>query len=140
MIKIPADTYVEVDKTLVPTGKLIPVDNTAFDVREAKEIGSIINQPELGIGFDNNFVLAPHTQLSLAAQVVDQKSGRCMDVLTTAPSVQFYTDNFSNPPHKALCLETGELPDAMNHSNFPSPLLKPGEMYRHLTVHSFYNC
>jgi aldose 1-epimerase len=34
-------------------------------------------------------------------------------------------------------LETQHFPDSVNHANFPSTILKPGEIFRTTTVHKF---
>ena len=137
-ICIEADKIVAVDEELIPTGKLADVEGTPFDLRQMRPIGEHIAEPNNGLGFDNNFLLSAAKGLRKAAVVKDPKTGRTMEVHTDAPGLQFYSDNFSNPKHAAYCLEAGELPDAMNHSNFPSPILRPGEMYRQITIHSFY--
>ncbi|MBL7006664.1 MAG: galactose mutarotase [Spirochaetia bacterium] len=137
-ICIEADQIVDVDEELIPTGKLADVKGTPFDLRAMIPIGKHIAEPNNGLGYDNNFVLSAKKGLRKAAVVKDPKSGRTMEVHTDAPGLQFYSDNFSEPKHAAYCLEAGELPDAMNHSNFPSPALRPGEMYRQITIHSFY--
>ena len=66
---------------------------------------------------------------------------------TTQPGVQFYTANFLDGQHgkggavyyrhAGLCLETQHFPDSVNHPDFPSVVLRPGETYRHTTVHRF---
>jgi len=137
-ICIAADKIVDVDEELIPTGKLTEVAGTPFDLRAMIPIGKHIAEPNNGLGYDNNFVLSPKKGLRKAAVVKDSKTGRTMEVHTDAPGLQFYSDNFSEPNHAAYCLEAGELPDAMNHSNFPSPVLRPGEMYRQITIHSFF--
>ena len=37
----------------------------------------------------------------------------------------------------ALCLETENFPDAPNHADFPSPVLRPGSSYKHRMVYRF---
>ncbi|MBQ2849975.1 MAG: galactose-1-epimerase, partial [Thermoguttaceae bacterium] len=37
----------------------------------------------------------------------------------------------------AFCLETQHYPNSPNQPEFPSTILKPGETYRHTTVHTF---
>jgi aldose 1-epimerase len=37
----------------------------------------------------------------------------------------------------ALCLETKAFPDAVNHPNFPSEIVRPGKVYRHDMVFKF---
>jgi aldose 1-epimerase len=36
-----------------------------------------------------------------------------------------------------FCLETQHFPDSPNHPEFPSTVLKPGEVYKTSTVHHF---
>ena len=78
------------------------------------------------------------------AQVIENNSGRMMIVCTTEPGIQFYSGNFLSRmeeqgfgAHDAFCLETQFFPDAVNHDNFPSILLKPGQVYRQKTTHIF---
>ena len=81
----------------------------------------------------------------LAAEVKEPTTGRVMRVLTTEPGVQFYTGNYlpGTPDvggftkHGAFCLETQKFPDSPNQPAFPTSILKPGETYRHVTVHQF---
>ncbi len=138
-LQINSDHILEVDDNLVPTGSFIPVDGTPFDFRTIKPIGEdIMNIPGNVAGYDHNFVMQDRKGVLRAATVIEPKSGRKMQILTDAPGLQFYTDNFDkDAPHTAFCLEAGELPDAMNHDNFYSPVLRPGELYRQVTIHSF---
>ncbi|MHC4181515.1 MAG: aldose epimerase family protein, partial [Planctomycetota bacterium] len=39
--------------------------------------------------------------------------------------------------HFGLTLETGHLPDAVHHPNFPSIILRPGQTYRQACVYRF---
>ena len=70
-----------------------------------------------------------------------------MQVLTTCPALQVYTGNYVEEnigksatlyrPQNAVCLETQNVPDAINHPNFPSPVLRPGEEFRQQTIYRF---
>ena len=71
-----------------------------------------------------------------------------MEILTTEPGIQFYTRNYLDgtltgkagkvyEKHYGFCLETQHFPDSVNQPTFPSVILKPGETYRHTTVHRF---
>jgi len=86
--------------------------------------------------------------LALAAKVVEPRSGRIMEVLTTEPGLQFYSGNFldggdlgkgGNPYHfrTAFCLEAQHFPDSPNHPDFPSVVLRPGETYSQKTIYKF---
>jgi len=39
--------------------------------------------------------------------------------------------------HGMFCLETQDFPDAINHPNFPSPILRPGQVYNQTTIFKF---
>jgi len=153
-LMINADYYTPVDNTLIPTGEITPVSDTPFDFTNRTAIGSRIEheheQLEYGFGYDHNFVLnkATKNSLSLAAQVYEPESGRMMEILTTEPGIQFYGGNFLNGSdygkegvtydyRTAFCLEPQHFPDAPNHSNFPSTVLEPGELYHSISLYRF---
>ena len=153
IVTINADRYTPVDKTLIPTGELRPVAGTPFDFRTPHTIGERINtddeQLRYGRGYDHNFVLnRKGTSLELAARVVEPKSGRVLEVLTTQPGLQFYTGNQLDGSihgkggavyrqHAAFCMETQHFPDSPNQPKFPTTELKPGRRYHEITVFKF---
>ncbi len=143
-LTINSDAYVEVNEELIPTGELIPSQETPFDFRTEKRIGRDIEDAG---GYDHCFTLSPEHALSIPATVMrEPNSGRRMEVFTISPGVQFYTGNNLSgfetrcgtvDRHSALCLEPEEYPDAMNRGIFPDPILRPGQRYFRKTVHHF---
>ncbi|QNN44395.1 aldose epimerase family protein [Pedobacter roseus] len=154
-LTIDANAYTPVDSTLIPTGKLQPVAGTAFDFNKAKTIGKSIEendqQLKFGKGYDHNFVLTHHDGKTPVAIVKSPVSGITLEVYTVEPGLQFYSGNFltgadkdgkggkSYPHRSAFCLETQHFPDAPNHANFASTVLKPGETYKTSTTYKFLN-
>ena len=151
-VKLNADRYTPIDKTSIPFGELAPVAGTPFDFRTFHTIGERINESNTqlanGQGYDHNFVLnGKRGQMKLAATVREATSGREMRVYTTEPGIQLYTGNFLDgldgkygrkyPRRSGFCLETQNFPDAPNHPNFPSAVLRPGQTYRQTTVYEF---
>ena len=149
-----ANKYTPVDANLIPTGNLDPVTGTPFDFTTPIAVGARINdnteQLNFGKGYDHNFVLnkKEDEKVSMAASVYDPISGRFMEVFTNEPGIQFYCGNFLKgkevgKKHKqynfrsALCLETQHFPDSPNHSEFPSVVLKPGEIYSSACLYRF---
>ena len=140
-----SSSYVEVDDQSIPTGKLIPVEGSAFNFKTRKRIGAELGRLD---GYDHCFVVdgEPGT-LRPCAEVTEPDSGRVMKVLTTQPGVQFYTGNFlDNLPgkqgifyqkHSGFCLETQHFPDAPNHGNFSSCIFGPGNNYGEKAIFSF---
>ncbi|MCE5340457.1 MAG: galactose mutarotase [Planctomycetaceae bacterium] len=146
-LQINSDTITESDSDLIATGKLAKVENTAYDFRKPKALGADIKK--LDNGYDINYVLIKKSlaELSFTAKAVEPNSGRVMEIYTTEPGVQLYTGNFLDGikgkggavynKQTAFCLETQHYADSPNKPEFPSVVLRPGETYRHLTVHKF---
>jgi aldose 1-epimerase len=139
LLTVAASSVVRVDGALIPTGDLDPVEGTAFDLRRPTRLGDTIDRPELATvgGLDHCLVL---DGTDPAAELVDPASGRRIRVRTNQPGLQVYTANHGAGPlprHGAVCLETQQLPDAPNRPTFPSPVLRPGQRYRHEHVVEF---
>jgi aldose 1-epimerase len=148
-----ADRFTPVDKTLIPTGELRPVQGTPFDFTKSTAIGARINsdyeQVVIGRGYDHNFVINRKDEsLTLAARAHEPTSGRVLEVFTTEPGVQFYSGNFldgsivgkQGHPYKlrnGFCLETQHFPDSPNHPDFPSTIVRPDKAFRSQTVFKF---
>jgi aldose 1-epimerase len=151
-LTINADRYTPADDTLIPTGEIAPVAGTPLDFRTPHVIGARIGElvETQFLGYDHNFVLNREEGArgpQLCARLKDPGSGRVLTVRTTEPGVQFYSGNFlmgqkgkGGKEYKlrsALCLETQHYPDSVNHPEFPSTILRPGETYRHVCVYAF---
>jgi len=152
-LTIHADRFTPTREDLIPTGEIAPVAGTALDFRTPQAIGARIGSEERAIavarGYDHNFVLNAYgTGLSPAAVVVDPASGRRLVLSTTQPGVQLYTANFFDGSivgkggatyrrHAGLCLETQHFPDSPNQPQFPSTVLRPGEVYRESATFEF---
>jgi aldose 1-epimerase len=148
-----ADKFTPVDRTLIPTGELRPVEGTPFDFRIPTAIGARINaddeQIKFGGGYDHNWVInKPAGQLGLHARVTEPTTGRVLEVLSTEPGLQFYCGNFLDGSIKgkggwvyqrrnAFCMEPQHFPDSPNQPNFPSVVLKPGQVYHNTIIYRF---
>jgi aldose 1-epimerase len=153
LLYLNASRYTPVDPTLIPTGALDPVAGTPMDFTRPTAIGARIRDgfPQLliGRGYDHNYVLDRHgSGLSLAARVLERTSGRTLTIYTDQPGIQFYSGNFldgtlvgtSGRMYRqgdGFALETQHFPDSPNHPNFPSTVLRPGQVYQTTTVYQF---
>jgi aldose 1-epimerase len=155
LLKINADFYTPVFENLIPTGHIEPVADTPFDFRDFTPIGERLqsDHPQLqyGLGYDHNYMLRDTMkgrEIIYAASVYEPISGRMMDVYTTEPGLQFYGGNFLNgsdtgkrgEPYlhrSSFCLETQHFPDSPNQPQFPSTVLRPGEVFRSKTIYRF---
>jgi aldose 1-epimerase len=153
-LKINASRYTPVDATLIPTGVLASLSGTPLDFRKSTAIGDRIRDghPQLviGRGYDHNYVLdrKGHKKFVTAAVVREPKSGRILSVITDQPGIQFYSGNFldgtlvgtSGRMYRqgdGFALETQHYPDSPNHPNFPSTVLRPGQVYKTTTFYKF---
>jgi aldose 1-epimerase len=149
-LMLTADHFTPSDAHLIPTGEIKSVKGTPLDFITPRTLGSRLTElKNEERGYDHNFVLNNGRKaLALAARVHEPKSGRLMEVHTTEPGIQLYTANYLDGSltgkngtvyrkHSAFCLETQHYPDSVNKPNFPSTILRPGQIYRQTTAHKF---
>ena len=153
-LRIFAHEMVEASDAGIPTGRFVPIAGTAFDFQASHALGDCIDDamPRISgfCGYNHSYLLErPQPgMLSLAAHVDEPVSGRTLDVLTTEPTVHIYTANhfpgtdmgaarIPLRPLTGLALETQHLPDSPNQPNFPTTMLRPGEVFHSTTVFTF---
>ena len=95
----------------------------------------------MGGGYDHNYVLdISGTQVDKVAELVDEKSGRKMEVFTDLPGLQLYTGNMMGTinngkdgavykQREGVCFETQYYPNSCNIKEFPSCQLKAGSEF-----------
>jgi aldose 1-epimerase len=157
VVTIDADHYLPTGEGQIPTGGVLPVAGGPHDFRDGKPVGQ--NIALTTDGFDECYLFGEELARSQAraemasdtlkrfARIEDPESERTMEVDSTMPGMQFYSGNkLEGAPgrdgaplgrHAAMCFETQFFPNAMNEPGFPSPILRPGETYRHRTVYRF---
>lgn len=155
-VRIHAREVTATDADLVPTGAFKPVEGTALDLRQWKNIGDGIRSGDDDIarvnGYDFNYVLDQSAidpdGLTLAAEVQEPTCGRSLEVWTNHPGVQFYTGNSiregaigkgkaSYGRWGGFCLETQHFPDSPNHPAFPSTVVNPDQPYHRVCEYRF---
>lgn len=152
-LAVNADFYTPVDTDLMPTGEILSVQGSDFDLRKLTKLEKIFASTSQSIstvgGLDHNFVLNKEEprELTYAARLVDKSSKKQLVCYTDLPGIQIFTANglpaytgsedrvFSN--HYAVCLETQFFPDSPNIPYFVSPLLKAGEKFTSTTIYSY---
>ena len=147
VVRLGADRFCAGDAGCLPTGELAWVQGTAMDFLTPHVLGERIDADEdcvrLSGGYDNNFIISE----DIAAVVTAPNSGITMTVTTTEPGVQFYSGNFmkfrkgkggANYHRRyGFCLETQHYPDSIHHPEWPTCILKAGEVYESTTRYSF---
>lgn len=150
---IKASHYTPVkDAKAIPTGEIVPVEETPFDFRVAKEIGRDIRndfeQLIYGQGYDHNFAIDKDTEgIEKIATAYSKETGIQMEVWSDCIGVQLYTGNFmegqTGPKghkyvkHGAFCLETQYFPNAINETNFVCPITEANVPYETKTIYAF---
>lgn len=153
ILTIQASHYLPTDDTAIPYGKPEPVKGTPFDFTTSHTIGERIDndfeQLHFGKGYDHTFVLDKKDgEMALAVECYSPKSGIEMKIYTTEPGVQVYTGNWMSgnfegkhghryPARAAVCFETQHFPDSINKPEYPSVILRPGEVFKSKTSHQF---
>lgn len=152
---IKANQFTPTTKDLIPTGELRDVTGTPMDFRTLKSIGKEIDADYEPLvfagGYDHNYVLdISGTDVEKVAELVDEKSGRRMEVFTDQPGIQLYTGNFLAPVENSkggaiykkrdgVCFETQCFPNSCNMASFPNCVLKAGKEYDTVTIYKFSN-
>lgn len=147
-LKINANQYLPVDRELIPTGDKNDVDGSPFNFKKLVPIKNLIteNNPQLSYadGFDHCFCLDKNSSKKSSAELVDKASGRCMQIYTNQPGLQFYSGNHlgqgcitstENTNHRqfsksaGVCLEPQAFPNSPNQPSFTNTVLMPGQTY-----------
>lgn len=160
-IKINSNKVVETDKELIPTGCLMPVKHTPYDLRRyinlGKRLKKFFTYPIKG--FDTIYCIdSKPGQMVRAAKVIHPCTGRCLEVFTNQNAVQFGTcsefpdigqvgadpiigkSRAAYTQYAGFYLATQNYPDAVNNDHFPCTLIKPKEKYCHDVVYRFGCC
>jgi aldose 1-epimerase len=152
-VMIKANQFTPTSSDLIPTGEFKDVSGTPMDFRVLKKVGQDINADYepliLGKGYDHNYVLDTRgTEVEKVGELVEEKSGRRMEIFTDLPGMQLYTGNFiageKNGKDGAvynrrdgICFESQYFPNSCNIKNFPSCVLKAGKEFDSVTIYKF---
>jgi aldose 1-epimerase len=131
-LQISASHYLPLSPELLPSGEVRAVESSRWDFRSPRAITEL---------YDNCFCLdAPRGEMKHGLTLRDPASGRRMEVWTTECAIQMYTAIHWNgtiaskngflQQGQALAIEPQNYPDAPNHANFPSAVVRPGETYK----------
>lgn len=141
-LEMAADSVLEIDADLIPTGAIVPVSQAGLDFRTARSLHNL--------ALDHNFCVSnTRTALRPVARLWSDLSKLAMQIETTEPGLQVYTANHLPVPglvglggrsygrHAGVALEAQNWPDAPNHPAFPSALLRAGDAYQQRTTYGF---
>jgi len=152
LLQLDADFYMTFHENGMPLGEILSVKDTVMDFTSLRPLGQGYNSthPQLSLGgYDHNYCIRGRG-MRRGGHAKDLKSGRNLEFFTDMPGVQLYTgihlfdktlpgkDGAKYRNGCGFCLETQHYPDAVNASQFPSPMYKAGEKFLSETVFRFY--
>ena len=143
-LQIAADHYSEPDAQLMPTGRILPVDNSPYDFRAGRRLaGDESEFYDLNLCFGST--KAPLRPIATLTGV----DGVRMQMATTECGLQLYDggtiDGRDYPthhgapygPYAAPALEAQSWPGSLAQSHFPDIILRPGAPYHQITSWTF---
>ncbi|WP_083928340.1 aldose epimerase family protein [Marinobacterium rhizophilum] len=143
---IPSNQVVEIDRSGIPTGSIVPINDTALDFSRARSLEEALapSDPLLALrgGIDHCYVFKCHNSAEnlRMASAFCEATGLQLQLVSTQPGMQFYTGQYLQSlagrggkdygPFAGFCLEPQHFPDTPNQPAFPSTLLMPGDTYK----------
>lgn len=118
-LRLPAAHYLPTDAESLPTGSA-PTEGD-FDFSALRPIGKT---------YDHCFCLSGG-----AAEVRDETTR--MILRTDFPGLHVYTGKYLPQPYTGLALEPEFYPDSPNHPEFPTTILRPGEVFFRYVEYEF---
>lgn len=138
--EIRANAFTETDEDLIPTGLIVPVARTQYDLRKPRTLRDWAGNP---VKYDVNLVLDNgRDPKDPVATVAGPDGALTLKLWTDRPGLQFYNGVYTDIPVPGLnnrhygnfsgfCLEDQSFPDAVHHPHFPSVWHSPERPYSH---------
>jgi aldose 1-epimerase len=140
-LKVNANKYLETNNQFLPTGKILDIENSAFDFSDYKTIKEMASLKEDNLeGYNAYFIKQDNTKA--LASVKDITSGRVLDIYSSMPGVLLYTGDFLSGKFESmsgLCMEAQYYPDGMNHPGFEVNILQPDSAKTDTIEYHFHN-
>jgi aldose 1-epimerase len=147
-LQLHASRYLPLQANQAPTGELLAVDGTPFDLRQPTRLAAQLHSPHPQIalcgGYDHHFAIDDWDgALKPVATVHEADSGRTLTLSSTEPGVQLFTANGLDAAacgfakHSGLCIEPSYFPDSPNQPHFPSTRLAAGDTRYGEIVYAF---
>ena len=153
-VQILADAFIATDEDMTLLGNSRPVVAGVNDFRNSRRLGDAL--PGLFKSHGDVYLLrSPYdlrpTEPTLAARIVEPRSGRVLEVHTDESCLQFYTavsldgsdigkSGRAYQPHAGLCLECQGYANGTQTAEFGDILVRPGQTQRHQTRYAFSTC
>jgi len=149
-----SEEVLEFDREGLSTGRILAIKGTPLDFSNFKEVreAACADWPQIEYvgGLDHAFILdgANKKELRLAAILQSPDGQRTLTMMTDMPAFHVYSANYlegkfsgknsvAYKKNAAICFEPEYYPDSVLYKDFPSPILRKGETYRHNIVYKF---
>ena len=141
-LQIAADHYLHVRDDFIPSGAVLPVDDTAFDFRVARTLaGQVAHMPDGRL--NSTYVNRQRDPHHMWAHVSAPGSPWTLSVGSDAPAAIFYNGFALSReqtcglygPLAGLCIEPQHYPDCVNHPHWPSAALSPSQAYSRTIIY-----
>lgn len=124
-LRVEAARLLQLGEGHLPTGRLIPVGGSPFDLRAGA--------PLADTDIDHFYLFDPEHDPAAPVAVLTGPTGLTLSVHSDQPGAQIYTGHGLAPPFPpgaGTCIEPSGFPDAVNIPTFPSVIATPDAPYR----------
>jgi aldose 1-epimerase len=140
-LQVKTRACLEFDNRFLPTGKILPVNNTAFDFSTFRNFEHMMqSKQESHIAGYNAYFFTSSNVAECDVVLRSVASGRVLRLSSSMPGVQLYTGDYLCPPFApfaGIALEAQFPPDAPNHPHFPSCVVEAKTEWRHDICYQF---
>lgn len=143
-VTIPAEMYADCSPDGISVLPLKKVENTAFDFRSGKKLGTDIDCDDPQIvanhGYDHHFAVDGEGMRTFA--VCEGKQLK-LTIEADMPGMHMYTANFLDAKgkggmqyhsHSGVCFEPEYIPNAINYEGVKQPIVRCGETSEHALI------
>ncbi len=135
--QVNASAYTAVDEDLIPTGAILPVKGTQWDLRAGRTMRDAAGEP---VAYDGNVALDQGRDFEVPVATVSGPDGALtLKLWTDRPGLQVYNSVWTDVKAEGkafgrfsgFCLEDQDFPDAVHNPHFPSTIYGPDRDYLH---------
>lgn len=122
LLQLNAQYYTEIDDSKIPTGEILPVENTRFDFTKPR----ILNNKDERDCINHNFVI--NQREDWHAKLISPDKKLQLHITSDYPGLQLNTGDVISAkfsPREGLCLEPQFFPDSPNQQDFPFHFTTP---------------
>ena len=137
-VMINSSKYCDVNSDLITSGKILNINNSKYNFKKFSTIEKSILKDG---GIDTCYKISKYNnRLKFNASIYSEMTKMGIKMYSNQPGIQLYTGNMMRSSYKGkygrkygkhygICLEPQIFPNAINHKNFISPIIKANKIY-----------